>query len=243
MSKVAFREVSNSTTEEATERTKFASEPRDSDTSPRSRPQVTFDVHQWLRATAVGAVTAGSLLAATPASTASPLREQPNLESSSFGTDSALRTRTLYFAMLNQIWSWGRSEEFESGMDNSFTIAIRNYLKATGEVGLQALADYLENKVEPEMVAETLKLIGETAVPKSVRTQTSILVAFLRHGESEVRDGAIQGLELLGSPDAAPFLRMAVDEEDDPFLQRELIRVANSLERCLVFHSAQNFEK
>lgn len=243
MSQVAFREISNSTTEKATERTKFASGLKESDTSPPPRPQVTFDVHHWLRATAVGAVTAGSLLAATPASTASPLREQPSLESSSFGNGSGLRTRTLYFAMLNRIWSWGRSEEFEPGMDNSFTIAIRNYIKATGEGGLQALADYLENRVEPEMVAETLKLIGETAVPKAVRAQTSILVSFLGHSESEVRDGAIQGLELLGSPDAAPFIRIAVDEEDDPFLQRELIRVANSLERCLVFHSAQNFEE
>lgn len=213
-------------------------------TAIRGLPLVSARSGRVLTASALAGAFAAGYLAACDFqnSNALTLSDSAWVEESSTSADNSFHQRSLLYSIINRVWSWAAGEQFEAGIDNSFTLGIRSLIKTFGSVAVDALAEHIRGHLSSEeMVIEALKAIGDSGDRATLVSRMNALITFLKSDRDELREGALLGLELLGERAAVPYLKAASEGENDSFLRREFARVVNALENRNALHTQKSY--
>lgn len=123
-------------------------------------------------------------------------------------------------------------EVFESGEETDFSRSLTEEVKQHGKPVVEIVQKILEpGRPKPDVVFETLKLMGRISHPQTYRDRFLVLVQFLTSMSRVARDGAGLGLAFLDDPDAIPYLETAIQREEQGPLRDDLTKVLRQLKQ------------
>lgn len=124
-----------------------------------------------------------------------------------------------------------KDEEFEDGMESSFSTALETVIRRYGDVALKAIADILTlPDIGAGAITETLRQLGNIVHIPSRQLRKEILLKYLDKEELKFRDAAALGLGGLDDPSAIPKLREALEHESHGLLKRKIQAVLTQLD-------------
>lgn len=121
--------------------------------------------------------------------------------------------------------------ELEDGMTGDLGSGIAELLRAHKDLAIRLLAALIYSKQVPEeALSHALRWIGRIKHEETYRERLWLLRNCLKLSSPVIRDGAGLGLAALGSPQAIPSLREAIEMEKIPSLREDLEKVLRRLE-------------
>lgn len=133
----------------------------------------------------------------------------------------------------DKIFELAIEEEFEDGIETSFSKKLQFFIKKHGNDGIGVLAlIFINEKVNAEIISEALRWIGRLEHPETEYFRLWLLESSLFCSSPFIRDGAILGLASLNDPAAIPFIRKAIDKEPIRELQEDMKEIVSQLEIC-----------
>ncbi|RMF82800.1 MAG: HEAT repeat domain-containing protein [Chloroflexi bacterium] len=128
------------------------------------------------------------------------------------------------------LFSIARDEYFEDGIESDFSTELAKLFQRDGHQAVDIIANLLNDKhVNPEVVGETLRCIGEIENADTHLQRRLLLENSLRHSSPIVRDRAGLGLASMDDPAAIPALEQAIAREQIVQLREDLQQVLDQL--------------
>ncbi len=119
--------------------------------------------------------------------------------------------------------------QFEDGMISPFEVELRKLVYWYDIDALEALHDFIEHGNSNTVSAESLRIIGDIKDPTTHPYRTWLLVKYLRHESTYIRDGAIVGLLYLDDPASISAVEAAKETETSSLLKEDLRQLADQL--------------
>lgn len=124
-----------------------------------------------------------------------------------------------------------KDEEFEDGMDSSFSAALNTVINRYGNSAVKTIADILTLPgIGSGVTTETLRQLGNIGHKPSRQPRKEILLTYLKREELKFRDAAVLGLGGLDDPTAIAKLREAFEHEPHGLIRRKIQAVLTQLE-------------
>ncbi len=124
-------------------------------------------------------------------------------------------------------------EEFEDGVESSFSNKLQSFIKEHGNDGLLVLLPiFINEKVNAEIISEALRWIGRLEHPDTHYLRLWLLEKCLFCSSPSIRDGAILGLASMNDPAAISYIKKAIDKEPISALQQDMKEIVSQLETC-----------
>lgn len=135
---------------------------------------------------------------------------------------------------IEDLLKMGFHEESEESITSEFEEALTRLIETHGEAVLNILADQIsQNKADPELLYQTLQVVGKMRHPKTHNYRLWLLQHSLKSSSVWIRDGAALGLSSLNDVRVLPFLKKALQVEPLPALRKYMERVISRLEKLL----------
>ncbi len=129
-------------------------------------------------------------------------------------------------ARISEIFSSAREQVFEDGMESAFSLAFAELLTSFGHSAMEGIISLvISGQVNPEVVAESLRVIGRLRHVATHRDRLWLLERCLYSPSVRVRDGAVVGLAFLDDRLAGDPLRSAIERESVAELRDDMKRV------------------
>lgn len=129
------------------------------------------------------------------------------------------------------------NELFEDGIESGFSRTLDTLLKTHGNAAVVTLeALVFSPTANPEVVSESLKLLGIVDHDDSRQYRRTLLGRLLHSGSARVRYAAALGLAAMDDPVSLPALLSAIERESHPRLRQYFQLVIDQLEatqQCL----------
>ncbi len=130
------------------------------------------------------------------------------------------------------VFAGARYESFEDGVETDFSRNIVRLVERHPSEAIRALQDLISrNKLDPRLVAEIFRWLGEMEHSISFTKRRALLENNLRHRSPYIRDGAIVGLAYMDDPLSIDALTEALQNEPIPEL-REYINETLEQLKC-----------
>ena len=124
-----------------------------------------------------------------------------------------------------------KDEEFEDGMDSSFSAVLDTVINRYGNSAVKTIADILTLPgIGSGVITETLRQLGNIGHKPSRQPRKEILLTYLKREELKFRDAAVLGLGGLDDPTAIPKLHEAFEHEPHGLIRRKIQAVLTQLE-------------
>jgi hypothetical protein len=132
---------------------------------------------------------------------------------------------------LQKIFTEGRYEVFEDGMDSDFGRRLETMIRAHGNSALLEINALLRSAVAPKSVAaECLRILGRLKDRNTHAFRRWILADLLSAKSILVRDAAVVGLSSLDDPAVLSSLCLALQNESSAELRSDLNQLREQLE-------------
>ena len=136
------------------------------------------------------------------------------------------------YSKIEQLIICDSGEIFEDGMESRFSRKLVALIKQYGNDAIDAIGELIrQRRMNVENVAEAMRWLGHIEHPPTHHKRLQLLTRGLVDEEYRVRDGAILGLESLGSPEAIPALEKAISSEKYPELRYDIQALVERLFR------------
>ena len=136
------------------------------------------------------------------------------------------------YSKIEQLIICDSGEIFEDGMESRFSRKLVALIKQYGNDAIDAIGELIrQRRMNVENVAEAMRWLGHIEHPPTHHKRLQLLTRGLVDEEYRVRDGAILGLESLGSPEAIPALEKAISSEKYPELCYDIQALVERLSR------------
>jgi len=123
-----------------------------------------------------------------------------------------------------------KEEIFEDGMSSEFSKKLVQLIQMEGQSVVSVLADLILNEeVNVEVGAETLRWIGRMWDPATYESRRWLLERSLFSRFPRIRDGAALGLSSMNDPLSIQYLKIASEREEIDELRADLERVLADL--------------
>ena len=124
-----------------------------------------------------------------------------------------------------------KDEEFEDGMESSFSTALETVIRRYGYSAVKTIADILPLPgIGSGVITETLRQLGNIGHKPSRQPRKEILLTYLKREELKFRDAAVLGLGGLDDPTVIPKLREVFEHEPHALIRRKIQAVLAQLE-------------
>lgn len=132
-------------------------------------------------------------------------------------------TRGLFMSALD--------EEFEDGLESEFLLRLKDIVLDRRQEAIQAISTIVTSNFQrPEVIAETLQLLGDIDDPSTYRERLTLLENSLSNASRWIRDGAALGIASMNDPHAIAPLQTAAANEEIKDLKDDLMKVLKKLE-------------
>jgi hypothetical protein len=139
----------------------------------------------------------------------------------------------LYHDIVNLFCS-AAHEGFENGMEGELRAALNAKLQEHGIQTIRAIIRIiLDGQMKPSVITEVLQWLGIVNHPESYEMRLWLLEKQLKNPSRWIRDGAALGLLSMKSPNAIPYLRDAIAQENIADLREDMEDILHRLERLL----------
>jgi hypothetical protein len=136
----------------------------------------------------------------------------------------------LYSKIENIFWA-AKGENFEDGMESSFSHQLISFVKKYGNDALEAITCLIVyERVNSEVIGEALRCLGRIEHTESYEYRRWLLERSLGLSSTRVRDGAIIGISFLDDKHAIPYLKSAIQKEKCSELKADMETVLEQLE-------------
>lgn len=134
---------------------------------------------------------------------------------------------------LQELLTIGKTVIFEDGMNSRFSEYLTILLSSKHGVGAVEVISNLiiKEQVSPPIAREILKLFGdfEYPNPELARRIFDALLRGLNTRFVDIKDGAILGLASIDDPKAIPYLKKAIERENNNELKDDMQQVLEQL--------------
>ena len=159
--------------------------------------------------------------------------EDEPLERQATSTAIKLVPRKDVGGLIENLFSVGRNEVFEDGMESSFTKELVSLVEKYGEIAILEIARIITSeRAEAYVAAEALKWIGRIKDKGTHSFRRWLLVRGLTSSSPLVREGAGLGLSFINDSAAITSLKQAVEREQIVELRDDLNQVLQQLEHA-----------
>jgi HEAT repeat protein len=125
-------------------------------------------------------------------------------------------------------------DESSENVESEFLIDLRAIVLKWGEQAVDALAGILfYERINKELASEALALLARMEDKSSYHRRLWLLESGLFSNTAQIRDAASLGLALLDDPQAIPYLRKAIEEENCEELRDDLKQILEQLQETL----------
>ena len=130
-----------------------------------------------------------------------------------------------------KLFEFAIEEEFEDGVESSFSNKLQSFIKEHGNDGLLVLPPiFINEKVNAEIISEALRWIGRLEHPDTHYFRLWLLEKCLFCNSPSIRDGAILGLAAMNDPAAISYIKKAIEKEPISALQQDMKEIVSQLE-------------
>ena len=134
--------------------------------------------------------------------------------------------------LIEKIYKEAIDEIFEDGVKSIFVQKLMNAVELFNEYAIEYLRIiFSNNQLNPELVAETLRWLGDINQQSTYGARFRLLIKCLLNSSPRIRDGAMLGLAYLNDPSAIPYLHKAAENEKILELKDDIYKVIDVLER------------
>ncbi len=124
----------------------------------------------------------------------------------------------------------GQNVAFEAGMESNFGLRMEALIIRYSEYVINILFEFLnDNKIDIELLAETLRVIGFCKNASTRTSRFNLLIASLKHSSPIIRDSAALGLADMDNSKAIPYLHEAIRKEPYSILQNDFAQIIEEL--------------
>lgn len=155
------------------------------------------------------------------------------LERQSSSTAITLGSRKDVGGAIENLFSVGRNEIFEDGMESYFSKELISIVERYGEIAILEIARIITSeRAEAYVAAEALKWIGRIKDVGTHSFRRWLLIRGLTSSSPLAREGAGLGLSFMNDPVAITSLKQAVEREHITELRDDLDQVLHQLQHA-----------
>lgn len=140
---------------------------------------------------------------------------------------------------IQMIFQEASEENFEDGMESTFSRLLVSLIKRYGASALEIISDTIRNqKINGEVAGEALRWLGRMNHSPTHERRYRLLIESLSSSHAGVRDSAVLGLTSLGDTRARDSIRAAIQNERCAELREDMEQLLDYLEngnQCHLF--------
>ena len=135
------------------------------------------------------------------------------------------------YAEMQRLFYLAYEEEFEDGYETFFSRSLISLIKKYGNMAVEQLSsNFLNEEINPEIIAEALRWIGRMEHPETYANRRLLLENCLFCDSPYIRDGALLGIAAMNDPDSIRSLKLAIAKENISELCNDMNIVLSQLE-------------
>ncbi len=155
---------------------------------------------------------------------------EPPLSDADTSLSGAELAPSLFVSLANNVFILARDEIFEDGVETEFSKRLVDFTKREVHNAMDAICSIvLSGKIKPDVVSETLRILGDIDDSRTFHTRLWLLERSLWNGNHKIRDGAIVGLSFLDTPVSIEPLQRVLAQETIPELKKDIEQVISQL--------------
>ena len=134
-------------------------------------------------------------------------------------------------AAVEGLFNSAREETFEDGVESEFSRGLVSIVWMYDKDAIEEITSLVVyEQVNPEVVSEALRWLGQIDHPPSHRFRRWLLERCLLCNSARTRDGAVLGLAFLDDAHAVPYLQRVIERETSEELRQDMQEVLSQLE-------------
>ena len=123
-----------------------------------------------------------------------------------------------------------KEQIFEDGMESEFSTGLISLIQKYGNDAIMVLTQIVvDEKADAEVTSEALRWLGQFKDSTTYSYRLWLLERSLRCSSERVRDSAALGLAYLDDPNAIPYLKRAIEEEQIGELRMDMEQALGQL--------------